>query len=133
MKNLFIILFILSSFVAKAQKIDSIYFNLYTDSLKKGVHNYINVDGKLSGGSYQPLMTDEVVFSSTAGKWEGNSLILAKDSKVDSVKVTAYLRQQPDIKRSVVIYLKKIEVEPILKSEQELLDEWQRKSRRKRD
>ncbi|HEX8460175.1 MAG TPA: hypothetical protein VF623_02045 [Segetibacter sp.] len=133
MKNYLIILFVLSSFAVKAQKIDSIYFNLYTDSLKKGVHNYINVDGKMSSGIYQPLMSDEVVFSSTAGKWEGNSLILEKDTKIDSVIVTAYLKQQQNIKRSITIYLKKVEVDPILKTEQELLDEWQKKGKRKRD
>jgi len=133
MKQLFIILFVLLSLAARSQKIDSIYFNLYTDSLKKGVYNYINVDGKLSSGIYQPLMTDEVVFVSTAGTWEGNSLIIGRESKVDSVKVTAYLRQQPNIKRSIVIYLKKIEVDPPLKSERELLEEWQRKSRRKQN
>ena len=38
-----------------SQKIDSISFHLYTDSLKKGQHNYINVDGKLSNGQWQPL------------------------------------------------------------------------------
>jgi len=38
-----------------AQKVDSIYFNLYTDSLKKGQHNYINMDGKLSNGRWMPL------------------------------------------------------------------------------
>ena len=43
------------SICARAQKVDSIYFNLYTDSLKKQVHNYINVDGKFSNGSWLPL------------------------------------------------------------------------------
>jgi hypothetical protein len=121
----------LFSFVARAQKIDSIYFNLYTDSLKKGVHNYINVDGKTSTGSFQPLMADEVGFSSTAGKWEGNSLIFDRDTKTDSVIVTAWLKDRPSVKKSVTIYLKKIEIEPPLKSERELLDEWQKKSRKR--
>jgi hypothetical protein len=133
MDKLLIILFILISFAGKSQKVDSIYFNLYTDSLKKGVYNYINVDGKLRSGIYQPLMSDEVAFESTVGKWDGNSLIIDKEVKVDSVKVTAYVKKQPEIKRSIVIYVKKIEVEPPLKSEQELLDEWQKKSKRKKD
>jgi hypothetical protein len=133
MDKLLIILFILTSSAGKTQKVDSIYFNLYTDSLKKGVYNYINVDGKLRSGIYQPLMSDEVAFESTVGKWDGNSLIIDKEVKVDSVKVTAYVKKQPEIKRSIVIYVKKIEVEPPLKSEQELLDEWQKKSKRKKD
>jgi hypothetical protein len=133
MDKLLIILFILISFAGKSQKVDSIYFNLYTDSLKKGVYNYINVDGKLRSGIYQPLMSDEVAFESTVGKWDGNSLIIDKEVKVDSVKVTAYVKKQPEIKQSIVIYVKKIEVEAPLKSEQELLDEWQKKSKRKKD
>jgi hypothetical protein len=112
MDKLLIILFILTSSAGKTQKVDSIYFNLYTDSLKKGVYNYINVDGKLRSGIYQPLMSDEVAFESTVGKWDGNSLIIDKEVKVDSVKVTAYVKKQPEIKRSIVIYVKKIEVEP---------------------
>ena len=132
MKKLLLILLIFSAFAVRAQKVDSIYFNLYTDSLKKGVHNYINVDGKLSSGIYQPLMADEVVFSSTAGAWDGNSLILEKDSKIDSVKVTAYLKKQPTLKKSITIYVKKIETEPPLPTEKELLDEWQKKGKQKK-
>ena len=49
-----------------SQKIDSISFHLYTDSLKKGQHNYINVDGKLSNGHWQPLTSKEIQFSSSA-------------------------------------------------------------------
>jgi hypothetical protein len=132
MKKLLVILFSLVFSAAQSQKIDSIYFNLYTDSLKKGVHNYINVDGKLSSGIYQPLMADEVVFSSTAGKWEGNSLIIDRESKIDSVIVTAYLKQQPDIKKAITIYLKKLETDPPLPSEQDLLDSWQKKKKTKK-
>ena len=115
----------------KAQKVDSIYFNLYTDSLKKGVYNYINVDGKLAKGGYLPLMSSEVVFSSTAGKWDGNSLIIDKQSKIDSVIITAVLKERPEVKKNVTIYLKKIETEPALKTEKELLDEWGKKNRRR--
>jgi hypothetical protein len=130
MKKLTFILLILVSFGAKAQKIDSIYFNLYTDSLKKGVYNYINVDGKMASGKYLPLMSDEVVFNSSAGKWDGNNLIIEKTTKVDSVVITAALKNRPEIKKSVCIYVKKIEVEPALKTEEELLNEWRKKGGR---
>ena len=60
-----------------SQKIDSIIFHLYTDSLKKGQHNYINVDGKLSNGHWEPLTSKEIDFSSSAGKFENNDLVLA--------------------------------------------------------
>ena len=59
MKKLLILLAVISTTSSQAQSVDSIYFNLYTDSLKKGVYNYINVDGLLSTGSYIPLMANE--------------------------------------------------------------------------
>jgi hypothetical protein len=131
MKKLLLFLLIVSSFAAKAQKIDSIYFNLYTDSLKKGVYNYINVDGKMSNGTYLPLMADEVVFTSSFGRWEGNSLVIDTASKIDSVVITAALKKRPEVKKSVTIYVKKVEVVPVLKTEKELLDEWTKKGKKK--
>jgi hypothetical protein len=71
---LVMLLLISGSMAAHAQQVDSIYFHLYTDSLKKGVHNYINVDGKLSNGHWLPLTNKEIEFSSSTGKFEGNSL-----------------------------------------------------------
>ena len=126
MKKLLIILIVLSAFTASAQKVDSIYFNLYTDSLKKGVHNYINVDGKLTNGTYQPLMSNEVAFTSSAGRWDGNSLIVDSAYKQDSVVITASLKEHPEVKKNVTIYLKKIVTEPPLKTEKELLEEWRK-------
>ena len=60
-----ILLFIIAATASPlfAQKVDSIYFNLYTDSLKKDQHNYINVDGKLSNGRWMPLSAKEIEFS----------------------------------------------------------------------
>src|SRR3954471_11114765 len=107
MKKLSFILLIFVSFAARAQKIDSIYFNLYTDSLKKGVYNYINVDGKYSNGKFLPLMSDEVEFSSTAGRWEGNNIVIDTGSRIDSVVITAILKKDPSIKRTVTIFMKK--------------------------
>ena len=56
-KILVVLSFILVANAAfsQKQKVDSIYFHLYTDSLKKGFFNYINVDGKMSDGNWQPL------------------------------------------------------------------------------
>lgn len=132
MKKLLILLvLIIASFATKAQKIESIYFNLYVDSLKKGVYNYINVDGKLSSGSFLPLMADEVQFSSSAGKWEGNSLIIDSASKADSVVITATLKVRPEVKKTVTIYVKKVDIIPVLKTEKELLEEWEKKGKKK--
>ncbi len=131
MKKLLIIFLVLSAFTLKAQKVESIYFNLYTDSLKKGVYNYINIDGKMANGSYLPLMSDEVKFTSSAGKWEGNSLVIDSVYKRDSVVITASLKEHPEIKKNITVYLKKIVIEPPLKTEKELLEEWRKKGQRK--
>jgi len=131
MKKLLIIFLVLSAFAVKAQKAESIWFNLYTDSLKKGVYNYINVDGKRTDGTYTPLMSDEINFTSSAGRWDGNSLIIDTAYKQDSVVITATMKAHPEIKKNITIYLKKILAEPPLKTEKELLDEWKRKGQRK--
>lgn len=90
----------------KAQKIDSIYFNLYTDSLKKQVHNYINIDGKLSDGTWLPLTEKDIQFSSSAGKFEGNSLILDSSFTEKKVTIKAVLRSNPAIWREITVYIK---------------------------
>jgi len=132
MQKIIIILLLLVSIGAHSQKVDSIYFNLYTDSLKKGVYNYINVDGKLGNGTYLPLMSDELVFTSTSGKWDGNNLIIDRSWPVDSVIITAALKSRPEVRKSVTVYVKKIEVEPPLKTEEELMNEWRKKGGRKK-
>lgn len=121
----------LLTFVAKAQKIESISFNLYTDSLKKGVYNYINVDGKLSNGRFYPLMADEIIFSSSAGKWEGNNIIIDPSYNKDSVVITAKLKNDPSLEKTVTIYIKKFEKEEKLKTEQEILNEMQNRRGRR--
>lgn len=93
--------------MVKSQKVDSIYFHLYTDSLKKGTHNYINVDGKLSNGKWMPLTAKEITFSSTYGEFEGNELILPFDCKVEKVTVKAVLRSDPGTWKETTIWIKK--------------------------
>lgn len=131
MKELFIILFFSTSLNAFSQeKIESISFNLYTDSLKKGVYNYINVDGKTTRGSFLPLMDDEIEFKSTAGRWIGNSLLIDSITKADSVIITACLKNNPQVKKDITIYLKKITTEPPLKSEAEIIEGYKKKGKR---
>ena len=106
MKLFLLSLFITAVSAASAQKVDSIYFNLYTDSLKKGVHNYINVDGKCSNGQWLPLTQKEIQFSCSAGRFDGNSLILDTGYAEKSVKVKAVLKENPTVQKEVTIYLK---------------------------
>jgi hypothetical protein len=127
-----ILLFLLfpALFQAKAQKIDSIYFNLYTDSLKKGTHNYINVDAKYDNGRYQPLDTKTIELTATDGKFEGNSLWLPADFKPEKITITAKLKTNPAISRQVTIYIKTRPDNEKLKTPEELLRELEGKGRK---
>lgn len=116
----------------KAQQVESIAFHLYTDSLKKGVYNYINVDGKLSNGNWRPLNSQTIQFSSNAGKWDGNNLIIDSGYTKDSVVVTAVVKSNTALKQTITIYMKKNLREPELKTEEELLEEMNNNSRRGR-
>jgi hypothetical protein len=108
---------------ANSQKVDSIYFHLYTDSLKKGTHNYINVDGLLSNGRYIPLDSSQIAFSCNTGTWEGNDLVIDSSFKGDSVLVTATLKGEPKISRTISIHIKKKADNGPLKTEADLLKE----------
>ena len=107
MKNtLLIILFAVAAKLGFSQKVDSIYFHLYTDSLKKGQHNYINVDGKLSNGRWLPLSAKEVLFSCPQAKFEGNELIIPIDFKEEKVSVRAVLKSNQLVVIEKTIWIK---------------------------
>jgi hypothetical protein len=108
MKQIFLSTFlIVSFFLSSAQKIDSISFHLYTDSLKKGTHNYINVDGKTSDGKWKPLSAKEVTFTASYGAFEGNELILPPDPTVEKVTIKAVLKSTPALWKEIMIWIKK--------------------------
>ena len=94
---------------SKAQQIDSIYFHLYTDSLKKGTHNYINVDGKLSNGSWLPLTEKEILFESSACQFSGNELIVPAHFSGEKITVSATLRKKPSMRIETTIWIKKVD------------------------
>lgn len=89
-----------------AQKVDSIYFHLYTDSLKKGQHNYINVDGKLSSGRWMPLSGKEIQFSCSSARFEGNELIIPEDFSEKKVTIKAVLKSNPSVWIEKTIWIK---------------------------
>lgn len=105
---------------SKAQKVEKIYVNLYTDSLKKGTFNYINIDGQLSNGKYIPLDSTHLVFKASAGKFNGNSLWIDLDFKGDKVDFIITVRNNPSLFKEFSIYLKK-KPDPELKSMEEIL------------
>lgn len=106
MNKILLIVAILTAHIAYSQRIVDFNINLYTDSLKKGTHNYINVDGKMSNGSWKPLTDKDLNFSSSYGKFEGNDLILPDNPTVNKVRVTVSLKQQPDNSKQRTIWIK---------------------------
>jgi len=105
-----------------AQKVDSICFHLYTDSLKTGRHNYINVDGKLSNGKWQPLTSKEIQFSASAGEFEGNDLILPVGFKQEKITVKAVLKSNTSVREEKTIWIKKLPEPDRLPTKDEMLD-----------
>jgi hypothetical protein len=121
LKKYLLSLFMLCSFFAKAQKVESIYVNLYTDSLKKGTFNYINIDGKLSNGRYLPLDSTHLIFWASAGKFSGNSLWIDRDFTAQKVDVKVSLRDNPAIVKEFTIYIKQ-QPDPELKTMDEIMN-----------
>lgn len=122
---------IAASFGAKAQKIDSIYVNLYTDSLKKGTYNYINVDGLLANGNYTPLDSNHLTFSSSAGKFYGNSLWIDTSMHSGAVKIRIGLKSDPSFEKLIVLHIKTKEEEK-LKTNEEILAEMRKSTKKKK-
>ena len=115
----------------KAQKIDSIFLHLYTDSLKKGTYNYINIDGKLSNGSWKPLTAKEIEFSSSTCKFSGNELIIPEDFKGDKITVKAVLKSNPAIFIEKTIWIKRKPDPDSLPTAEEILNGGKEKRRRR--
>ena len=123
--HLLIISFILSIAV-KAQKIDSIFVNLYTDSLKKGTYNYINVDGLSDTGRYFPLDTTQLTFAASAGTFDGNSLWVEPDFKGKRISFKVVLKSNPAIVKQFEMCIKQLPDGP-LKTEAEVLQEMRKR------
>ena len=114
-------IFIAGVITVRAQKVDSIFFHLYTDSLKKGTYNYINVDGKLSNGHWLPLTSKEIAFTSSAGNFDGNSLFIARDQVEQRITIKAALKADTSISIQTTIYIKKTEESEPLKNERDIM------------
>ena len=123
-KRLLPFFLILFSSYAKAQKVEHIYVNLYTDSLKKGTFNYINIDGKLSNGKYLPLDSTDLIFWASEGKFSGNSLWIDRDFAPEKVDIKVTLRSNPSLHKEFTIYVKQ-KPDPELRTKEELMNEMQ--------
>ena len=133
MKQFFLFALLIGpAILGNAQKVDSIFFHLYTDSLKKGTHNYINVDGKTSEGKWKPLTGKDIDFTTTYGKFEGNELILPDECTVEKLTVKAILKANPTLWKEVTIWIKKKPDPEILPTKEEILkDKSQKNSKSK--
>ncbi len=131
LKKILLVPIVFISVMAKAQKIDNIFVNLYTDSLKKGTYNYINVDGQLSNGKYMPLDSTHIIFWASDGKFYGNSLWIDKDFRNEKVYIKAILKGNPEISKEFTIYIKQKPDDEKLKTSEEILKE--NKSKKKKN
>jgi hypothetical protein len=113
------------------QKVESIYFNLYTDSLKKGFYNYINVDGKDEKGNWQPMDSSQIIFTSNAGFFKGNDLFIDSSYTGETIKVKAVLKSNPSIWKETTIYIRKRPFTEPLKTNEEILNEMKVKRKKK--
>ena len=125
LNKILLIFLLFAGGAVKAQHIDSIYVNLYTDSLKKGTFNYINVDGLMSNGRYCPLDSSHILFTASAGKFTGNTLWIDKDFSPEKVNIKVILKKNPTLHKEFVVYIKKKPDDENLKTTQELLNEMQ--------
>lgn len=107
--------------------------NLYTDSLKKGTYNYINIDGKLSDGHFIPLDSSEIIFTASDGKFSGNSLWVDKDFPREKISIKAVLKSNNSLSKEFTMYVKKKPNDEKLKTLDELMEEMNnKKSSRKK-
>lgn len=120
LKYFLLFLFTVTIQFAKAQKIENIYVNLYTDSLKKGTYNYINIDGKMTNGNYLPLDSTQLIFWASAGKFSGNSLWIDRGFNEDKVNIKVTVRNNPAMVKEFTIYIKK-QPDPELKTLDEIM------------
>lgn len=132
MRKFYLAFLLLFSFGSRlcAQDIKEIYVNLYTDSLKKGTYNYINIDGKLANGKYLPLDTNYLVFQSSYCKFYGNSLFIEKDCKVEKIDISVVFKRDPSVKKEFTIWIKTKEDNQVLPSNQEIMDKMKRKGKK---
>lgn len=133
--SVFLLVFLVAANWASAQKIDSIYFHLYTDSLKKGFYNYINVDGKTANGQWLPLTTNDIVFSTasdTSLRFQDNDLFIDSAYTKETVTVRATLKTNPRVWKEVTIYIRKRGFDELLKTDDEIIGEISRQPSKKK-
>ena len=123
MRRLLFLMALACALKAPAQKVEGIFFNLYTDSLKKGFYNYINVDGKCADGTWLPLDTTQVRLTANTGYFKGNDLFIDSSYTGETITVKAVLKKEPAIWKETVIYIRKRGFDEPLKTNEEILND----------
>lgn len=109
--------FLIATTATSGQVPDSLFFNLYTDSLKIGTFNYINVVGQFKTG-FQPMTEKELIFLADTGRFFGNSLFIDSNFKGDRVRITVSLRADTSKKKELILFVKTQEsTVPLLREE----------------
>ncbi|HVF96412.1 MAG TPA: hypothetical protein VM871_03780 [Flavisolibacter sp.] len=127
MKKVFLLLIVIATGkLSSAQKIDSIFFHLYTDSLKKGFYNYINVDGKTALGSWVPLSSNEIDFvvADSNLRFQQNDLFVDSAYRGENVTVKAVLKSNPAVWKEVTIYIRRRGFDEPLMTNEEAIKEY---------
>ena len=130
LKQALIIAFLFSCSAVKAQKIDSMYVHLYTDSLKKGTYNYINVDGLLADGRWLPLDSNYVEFKCNHGKFYGNDLWIDTSFTGEKISITTILKSDRKQQHSFDMYIKKKKDDELLLTEQDIINSSKKKKKK---
>ncbi|MEZ5033682.1 MAG: hypothetical protein R2796_01700 [Chitinophagaceae bacterium] len=124
-KTLLFIVILMTANSLSAQSVENIYFHLYTDSLKKGQHNYINVDALLSNKKWMPLTDKELTFTCPEAKFSGNELIIPPDFSLPKVTVKAVLKADTTKSIEKTIWIKTIP-DGDLPTKEEILKKYKR-------
>ncbi|WP_143307772.1 hypothetical protein [Chitinophaga vietnamensis] len=85
-----------------------IRFNHYTDSLKREIPFYLNVEGKFNSGKIFPLDTTLIRFSTSAGQLNGQNLVLEKNDTTRLITVEAWYKPNPNMYLRSVIPVKQL-------------------------
>lgn len=89
--------------------LESIRFNHYADSLKRGFRYYLNVEGTFTSGKIYPLDTSAIKFVASAGNLLGQDLLLnSNDATTRAITVTAVNKRDSTMSISSTIPVKRL-------------------------
>lgn len=107
-----------------------IRFHHYADSLKRGIHFYLNVEGLYNSGKIYPLDTSRIHFTPSTGQLIGQDLLIPRsDSSTRSISVTAVYRGDKKINATTEIPVKQgpEDESMIIKNEKDLFNKPKKK------